>query len=58
MVSHKVYVNLIYTYRLHFLTEVLYLKQKKIIRIIAIVIAIALAVSLLMLPMAGMAFAG
>ena len=57
MVFHKVYVNLIYTYRLHFLTEVLYLKQKKIIRIIAIVIAVALAVSLLMLPMAGMAFA-
>lgn len=33
------------------------MKQKKIIRIIAIVIAVALAVSLLMLPMAGMAFA-
>ena len=33
------------------------MKQKKIVRIIAIIIAVALAVSLLMLPMAGMAFA-
>lgn len=34
-----------------------FLKQKKIIRIIAIIIAVTLAVSLLMLPMAGMAYA-
>lgn len=33
------------------------MKQKKIIRIIAIIIAVTLAVSLLMLPMAGMAYA-
>lgn len=33
------------------------MKQKKIVRIIAIVIAVALALSLLMIPFAGMAFA-
>ena len=39
-------------------SEVLALKQKKAVRIIAIVLAAALAISLLMIPFAGLAFGG
>ena len=39
-------------------SEVLALKQKTAVRIIAIVLAAALAISLLMIPFAGLAFGG